>query len=115
MVTNVDFKEWTDYLGDPPLVMAILDRLVDDRMWVSDYSFFGCANFRFRGGGSVHPLNVNPSRTPTGGKGEEDGRQDRKRESHNDRRCGFDLFNRLDVDWCLAGHGSWTPVGVRLG
>ena len=30
MVTNVDFKEWTDYLGDPPLVMAILDRLVDD-------------------------------------------------------------------------------------
>jgi DNA replication protein DnaC len=30
MVTNVDFKQWTDYLGDPPLVMAILDRLVDD-------------------------------------------------------------------------------------
>lgn len=30
IVTNVDFKEWTDYLGDPPLVMAILDRLVDD-------------------------------------------------------------------------------------
>jgi DNA replication protein DnaC len=30
LVTNVEFKEWTDYLGDPPLVMAILDRLVDD-------------------------------------------------------------------------------------
>jgi DNA replication protein DnaC len=30
LVTNIDFKEWTDYLGDPPLVMAILDRLVDD-------------------------------------------------------------------------------------
>jgi len=30
IVTNVEFKEWTDYLGDPPLVMAMLDRLVDD-------------------------------------------------------------------------------------
>jgi DNA replication protein DnaC len=30
LVTNVDFKEWTDYLGDPPLVMAILDRMADD-------------------------------------------------------------------------------------
>jgi len=30
LVTNVDFKDWTDYLGDPPLVMAILDRMVDD-------------------------------------------------------------------------------------
>jgi DNA replication protein DnaC len=30
LVTNVDFKEWTDYLGDPPLAMALLDRVVDD-------------------------------------------------------------------------------------
>ena len=29
-MTNVDFKEWTDYLGDPPLAMALLDRVVDD-------------------------------------------------------------------------------------
>lgn len=29
VVTNVDFGEWTDYLGDPPLVMALLDRVVD--------------------------------------------------------------------------------------
>jgi DNA replication protein DnaC len=29
LVTNIDFKDWTDYLGDPPLVMAILDRVVD--------------------------------------------------------------------------------------
>jgi len=28
-VTNVDFADWTDYLGDPPLVMALLDRVVD--------------------------------------------------------------------------------------
>jgi len=28
-VTNVDFGDWTEYLGDPPLVMALLDRLVD--------------------------------------------------------------------------------------
>jgi len=29
-VTNVDFSDWTDYLGDPPLVMALLDRVVDN-------------------------------------------------------------------------------------
>lgn len=29
VVTNVDFGDWTDYLGDPPLVMALLDRVVD--------------------------------------------------------------------------------------
>ena len=29
LVTNVDFKHWTDYLGDPPLAMAMLDRVVD--------------------------------------------------------------------------------------
>ena len=29
LVTNVDFKEWTEYLGDPPLAMALLDRVVD--------------------------------------------------------------------------------------
>ncbi len=29
LVTNIDFKAWTDYLGDPPLAMALLDRVVD--------------------------------------------------------------------------------------
>ena len=29
LVTNIDFDAWTDYLGDPPLAMALLDRLVD--------------------------------------------------------------------------------------
>ncbi len=29
LVTNIDFKDWTDYLGDPPLAMAMLDRVVD--------------------------------------------------------------------------------------
>jgi DNA replication protein DnaC len=29
MVTNIDFEAWADYLGDAPLAMAILDRLVD--------------------------------------------------------------------------------------
>lgn len=28
LVTNIDFKEWTEYLGDAPLAMALLDRLV---------------------------------------------------------------------------------------
>lgn len=28
-VTNVDFSDWSEYLGDPPLVMAMLDRVVD--------------------------------------------------------------------------------------
>lgn len=29
IVTNVDFEKWADYLGDPPLAMAFLDRVVD--------------------------------------------------------------------------------------
>jgi DNA replication protein DnaC len=29
LVTNVDFEGWGEYLGDPPLAMAILDRIVD--------------------------------------------------------------------------------------
>jgi len=29
LVTNVDFDTWADYLGDPPLAMAFLDRIVD--------------------------------------------------------------------------------------
>jgi DNA replication protein DnaC len=29
LVTNVDFEGWGDYLGDAPLAMALLDRLVD--------------------------------------------------------------------------------------
>jgi DNA replication protein DnaC len=29
LVTNVDFEGWGEYLGDPPLAMALLDRIVD--------------------------------------------------------------------------------------
>lgn len=29
LVTNIDPKDWTEYLGDPPLAMALLDRIVD--------------------------------------------------------------------------------------
>ena len=29
MVTNIDFEAWEKYLGDPPLAMAFLDRIVD--------------------------------------------------------------------------------------
>ena len=29
LITNIDFKDWADYLGDPPLAMALLDRVVD--------------------------------------------------------------------------------------
>lgn len=29
MVTNIDFEAWGEYLGDPPLAMAFLDRIVD--------------------------------------------------------------------------------------
>jgi DNA replication protein DnaC len=29
LITNVDFNAWTEYLGDAPLAMALLDRLVD--------------------------------------------------------------------------------------
>jgi DNA replication protein DnaC len=30
LVTNIEFEDWTDYLGDPPLAMALIDRMVDD-------------------------------------------------------------------------------------
>jgi DNA replication protein DnaC len=29
LATNIDFKAWADYLGDPPLATAFLNRLVD--------------------------------------------------------------------------------------
>ena len=29
LATNIDFDAWADYLGDPPLAMAFLDRVVD--------------------------------------------------------------------------------------
>lgn len=29
LATNIDFDAWADYLGDPPLAMAFLDRIVD--------------------------------------------------------------------------------------
>jgi DNA replication protein DnaC len=29
LVTNIDFEAWGDYLGDPPLAMAFMDRIVD--------------------------------------------------------------------------------------
>ena len=29
LVTNIDFEAWGEYLGDPPLAMAFLDRMVD--------------------------------------------------------------------------------------
>jgi DNA replication protein DnaC len=29
LVTNIDFKAWGAYLGDEPLAMALLDRIVD--------------------------------------------------------------------------------------
>ena len=30
LATNIDFAAWADYLGDPPLATAFLDRLVDN-------------------------------------------------------------------------------------
>ena len=29
LATNIDFESWSDYLGDPPLATAFLDRVVD--------------------------------------------------------------------------------------
>jgi DNA replication protein DnaC len=29
LITNIDFGDWADYLGDAPLAMALLDRIVD--------------------------------------------------------------------------------------
>lgn len=30
LITNIDFDAWSEYLGDPPLAMALLDRLVEN-------------------------------------------------------------------------------------
>ena len=29
VITNVNMSDWTDYLGDPPMTMALLDRVMD--------------------------------------------------------------------------------------
>ncbi len=29
IITNVNLKDWTDYLGEPPMTMALLDRVID--------------------------------------------------------------------------------------
>jgi len=29
LITNIPFDAWNEYLGDPPMVMALLDRLLD--------------------------------------------------------------------------------------
>ena len=29
LATNIDFEAWAEYLGDPPLALAFLDRVVD--------------------------------------------------------------------------------------
>ncbi len=34
LVTNIDFEGWSEYLGDPPLAMAFLDRIVDGALIV---------------------------------------------------------------------------------
>ena len=34
LVTNIDFDAWGEYLGDPPLAMAFLDRVVDGAILV---------------------------------------------------------------------------------
>ena len=35
LVTNIDFEAWGEYLGDPPLAMAFLDRVVDGAIIVT--------------------------------------------------------------------------------
>jgi len=34
LISNIDLKAWTEYLGDPPMVMALLDRLVDQAILI---------------------------------------------------------------------------------
>src|SRR5208282_374994 len=40
LVTNIDFEGWADYLGDAPLAMALLDRLVDGATIVKLKGYF---------------------------------------------------------------------------
>ena len=58
VVTNVDFGEWTDYLGDPPLVMALLDRVVDSSIIIK----FDGKSYRAE---RAEQKQRSPSRNPT--------------------------------------------------
>ena len=53
LVTNIDFDSWGDYLGDPPMAMAFLDRVVD-----------GAIILKFRG----KSYRAHRAQKPSGGK-----------------------------------------------
>ena len=58
VATNIDFKAWADYLGDPPLATAFLDRLVDGRDPEAHWSFLSCPSGSARHRGRYRRLNL---------------------------------------------------------
>lgn len=51
LVSNIDFEGWSDYLGDAPLAMALLDRLVEGATIVKLQG----RSYRLHGGGEELP------------------------------------------------------------
>jgi DNA replication protein DnaC len=61
LVTNIDFEAWGDYLGDPPLAMAFLDRIVDGAIIVK----INGKSYRAHRAESASPGKENPSGGPS--------------------------------------------------
>jgi DNA replication protein DnaC len=61
LVTNIDFEAWGEYLGDPPLAMAFLDRIVDGAIIVK----INGKSYRAHRAQPVSPGKGNPSGGPS--------------------------------------------------
>jgi DNA replication protein DnaC len=61
LVTNIDFEAWGEYLGDPPLAMAFLDRIVDGAIIVK----INGKSYRAHRAQPVSPSKETPSGGPS--------------------------------------------------
>jgi DNA replication protein DnaC len=61
LVTNIDFEAWGEYLGDPPLAMAFLDRIVDGAIIVK----INGKSYRAHRAQSASPSKAKTSEGPT--------------------------------------------------
>jgi hypothetical protein len=59
-VTNIDFEAWGDYLGEPPLAMTFLDRIVDGAIIV----MLNGKSYRAHRAQPTSPGEGHPSGTP---------------------------------------------------
>ncbi len=60
-MTNIDFEAWDEYLSDPPLVMAFLDRIVDGAIIMK----INGKSYRAQRAQPASPGEVDPSGEPS--------------------------------------------------